>query len=568
MKKVLVIDDDSDILDLLEKILLNEGYEVFTEGSAESGLKSFELNSPDLIFTDIELPGISGLNFLKQIKKENPALPVIVITGTGTMHTAIDAAQFDAFEYVEKPLEVDIIKETAKRAIEAGEITDEDDIITAALLGKSLEDDIVGKSDAVKALFKRIGELIKTPLSSPILITGEIGTGKELIAKTIHSKSKDSVDSPFISIGCSALSEEELYVRLFGSETIKGKLEEVGSGTLYLGQSSKMSERIRSKLLSVIENREFSIENSEAIGFHGRIIASVTVNMDGDISSADRSDDELQYRLSANKLKVPSLRERKEDLPLIAIQEMLKSSKRSGKELQGITNEFIERLGEYNFPGNIRELKNIIGEAVIRSRSNLLRIGDLPESFAAKTQIEEILVKTGEKRDDEAIKDGSRGLMAIFFADMVGYTTLMQKDEIEARNLIELMRTTMKPIIEDFGGKVLQYVGDETLCTFSSAIMAVTAAVKLQKFLKESKLLEIRIGIHIGDVVVRGDEIYGDGVNVASRIEPLAAPGEICISQDVYNHLRNQSNLKAESMGALNLKNVQFEVQVYKVVIE
>ncbi len=342
----------------------------------------------------------------------------------------------------------------------------------------------------------------------------------------------------------------------------------MGSGTLYLGQSSKMSEHIRSKMLSVIENREFSIENSEAIGFHGRIIASVTVKMDGDISSSDRSDDELYYRLSANKLNVPALRERKEDLPLIAIQEMLKSSKRSGKELQGITNEFIERLSEYDFPGNIRELKNIIGEAVIRSRSNLLRIGDLPELFAAKTQGEGISAKTGQKKDNEAIKDGSRGLMAIFFADMVGYTTLMQKDEIEARNLIELMRTTMKPIIEDFGGKVLQYVGDETLCTFSSAIMAVTAAVKLQKFLKESKLLEIRIGIHIGDVVVKGDEIYGDGVNVASRIEPLAAPGEICISQDVYNHLRNQSNLRAESMGALNLKNVQFEVQVYKVIIE
>ena len=453
MKKVLVIDDDSDILDLLEKILLNEGYEVFTEGSAEAGLKSFELNSPDLIFTDIELPGISGLNFLKQIKKENPTLPVIVITGTGTMHTAIDAAQFDAFEYVEKPLEVDIIKETAKRAIEAGEIADEDDIITAALLGKALEDDIIGKSDSGKALFKRIGELIKTPLSSPILITGEIGTGKELIAETIHLKSKESVDSPFISIGCGALSEEELYALLFGSETIKGKLEEVGSGSLYLGQSSKMSERIRSKLLSVIENREFSIENSEAIGFHGRIIASVTVNMDGDISSSDRSDDELYYRLSANKLKVPSLRERKEDLPLIAIQEMLKSSKRSGKELQGITNEFIERLSEYDFPGNIRELKNIIGEAVIRSRSNLLRVSDLPESFAAETQGEGISVKTGQKKDDEAIKDGSRGLMAIFFADMVGYTTLMQKDEIEARNLIELMRTTMKPIVEDFGGE-------------------------------------------------------------------------------------------------------------------
>jgi len=568
LKKVLVIDDDSDILDLLEKILMNEGYEVFTEGSAEAGLKSFELNSPDLIFTDIELPGISGLNFLEKIKNENPALPVIVITGTGTMHTAIDAAQFDAFEYVEKPLEVDIIKETARRAIEASEITDEDDIITAALLGKALDDDIIGKSDAVGTLFRRIGELIKTPLSSPILITGEIGTGKELVAKTIHLKCKDSASSPFISIGCGALSEEELYTLLFGSGKIKGKLEEVGNGTLYLGESSKMSERIRSKMLSVIENREFSVESLETMIFHGRIIASVMVNIEGDTDSSDRSNDGLYYRLSANMLKVPALRERREDLPLIAIQEMLNSSKLSGKNLQGLTNEFIERLSEYDFPGNIRELKNIIGEAVIRSRSNLLRIGDLPESFRHKTQFEEDLVKTGQKKEDEAIKDGSRGLMAIFFADMVGYTTLMQKDEVEARNLIELMRTTMKPIIEDFGGKVFQYVGDETLCTFSSAIMAVTAAVKVQKFLNEKKLLEIRIGIHIGDVVVKDDEIYGDGVNVASRIEPLAAPGEICISQDVYNHLRNQSNLKAESMGALNLKNVQFEVQVYKVVIE
>ena len=354
------------------------------------------------------------------------------------------------YEYVEKPLEVDIIKETAKRAIEAGEIRDEDDIITAALLGTALQDDIIGKSDSVKALFRRIGELIKSPLASPILITGEIGTGKELIAKTIHSKSKESASSPFISVSCGALSEEELYTLLFGSGKIKGKLEEVGNGTLYLGESSKMSERIRSKMLSIMDNKEFRIDGSEAIEFHGRIIASLTVNMDGDIKLSDRSNDDLQYRLSANMLKVPALRERREDLPLIAIQEMLKSAERSGKKLRGISNEFIERLSEYDFPGNIRELKNIIGEAVIRSRSNLLTIGDLPESFAAETQGEGISVKTGKKKEDEAIKDGSRGLMAIFFADMVGYTTLMQKDEIEARNLIELMRTTMKPIIRGF----------------------------------------------------------------------------------------------------------------------
>ena len=146
-----------------------------------------------------------------------------------------------------------------------------------------MQDDIIGKSESVKALFRRIGELIKTPLTSPILITGEIGTGKELIAKTIHSKSKESASSPFISVSCGALSEEELYTLLFGSGKIKGKLEEVGNGTLYLGESSKMSERIRSKMLSIMDNKEFRIDGSESIEFHGRIIASLTVNMDVDI---------------------------------------------------------------------------------------------------------------------------------------------------------------------------------------------------------------------------------------------------------------------------------------------
>ncbi|MCH7887407.1 MAG: response regulator [Candidatus Marinimicrobia bacterium] len=567
MKKVLVIDDDSEILKLLEKILVSEGYKVFTEGSAEGGLKSFELNSPDLIFTDIELPGISGLNFLEQIKKENPDIPVIVITGTGGMHTAIDAAQFSAFEYVEKPLEMSVIKEIAQRALEAGEIKEDDDIITLSILGNAVHDDIIGKSDAIKGVFRRIGELIRTPLSSPILITGEIGTGKELIANTIHSKCNDSAKSPFISLNCGAFSDEELYALMFGSTSDMGELQAVGSGTLYIRESFRMSDRIRSKLLSVITNGEYRIDSSpDVIEFHGRIISSVTTKTDTDINSSSRAKDELHYLLNEHEINVPPLSERKEDIPLLAVQEMLRSSGRLGKKMHGISNQLIEQLSEYNFPGNVRELKNIIGESVIRSRSKILRVSDLPESFSSKTQGMSISGKVG-KKDEEVIYD-SRGLLAIFFADMVGYTALMQESESEARKLIKTMRASMKPIIEDFGGKILRYVADETLCTFSSAIMSVTAAVEVQKLLREQNLLKIRIGIHVGDVAVEGNEIYGDGVNVASRLEPLAAPGEICISQDVYNHVHNQANIKAESMGAQNLKNVKFEVQVYRVVIE
>lgn len=567
MKKVLVIDDDSEILDLLEKILVSEGYKVFTEGSAEEGLKSFELNSPDLIFTDIELPGISGLNFLEQIKKENPDIPVIVITGTGSMHTAINAAQFRAFEYVEKPLEVKIIKETAQRALEASEIDEDDDIITSSILGSAIHDDIIGKSDAIMGVFRRIGELIRTPLSSPILITGEIGTGKELIAKTIHSKCNDSANSPFISLSCGAFSDEELYAVLFGSTSDTGELQAVGSGTLYFRESLRMSERIRSKLLTVIDNRGFRIDShSDVIDFYGRIISSVTTGTDTDINSSSRTNDELHYRLNEHEINVPPLSERKEDISLIAVQEMLRSSGRLGKEMHGISNQLIEELSEYDFPGNVRELKNIIGESVIRSRSKILRVSDLPESFSIKTQAQGISRKVGKK--DEKARYDSRGLLAILFSDMVGYTALMQESESEARKLIKTMRASMKPIIEDFGGKILRYIADETLCTFGSAIMSVTAAVEVQKLLKEQNLFKIRVGIHIGDVAVEGNEIYGDGVNVASRLESLAAPGEICISQDVYNHIHNQANIKAESMGARKLKNVKFEVQVYKVVIE
>jgi len=362
LKKILVIDDDSEILAILNKILLSEGYEVFTEGSAEAGLKTFETISPDLIFTDIELPGISGLKFLEQIKKEHPDIPVIVITGTGTMHTAIDAAQFRAFEYVEKPLEVDVIKEIAQRALEAAEIKEDDDIITSTVLGSAVHDDIIGKSDAIKGVFIRIGELIRTPLSSPILITGEIGTGKELIAKTIHSKCNDSAKSPFISVSCGAFSDEELYALLFGSTSDMGELQAVGSGTLYIRESFRLSERIRSKLFSVIDNREFGTDSSpDVIKFHGRIISSVTTKTDTEINSSSRTNDELHYRLNEHELNIPPLSERKEDLPLLAIQEMLRSSRRLGKEMHGISKQLIEQLSEYDFPGNVRELKNIIG---------------------------------------------------------------------------------------------------------------------------------------------------------------------------------------------------------------
>jgi len=259
-----------------------------------------------------------------------------------------------------------------------------------------------------------------------------------------------------------------------------------------------------------------------------------------------------------------------DNLPLLALQEMLRSSDRLEKEFDGISNKFIEKLGEYDFPGNLSELKNIIGESVIRSRSKTLGVSDLSDTFSSKSQYNK---KSGtpeiQKEKFAEIGLNSRGLVAIFFADMVGYTSLMQENEAVARELIEIMRSEMKRIIENYDGKNLTYVGDdETLCTFGSAIMAVTAAIEMQKILKEKDLFKIWIGIHIGDVVVKENEIYGDGVNVASRLEPLAAPGEICISQDVYKNIHNQVDRITESMGVKNLKNVQSDMHVYKVVIE
>jgi len=238
--RVLVIDDDPSIREVLVLLLTEQGYEVLTAENAEEGLNSLKNDSPNFIFSDVVMPGKSGLSMLKELDEANSKVPVIIMTGTGSMRTAIEAAQFQAFEYIEKPFDVDQIISVAKKASEVSRVKKASDTIDSDIAQHSDSHEIIGKSVVIKEIFKQIGMVLRTPMSSPVLLLGEIGVGKGLIARVIHN-SGSTKDGLFITLNCSAVREELFESELFGidakgnngkNENKIGKIELAGGGLL------------------------------------------------------------------------------------------------------------------------------------------------------------------------------------------------------------------------------------------------------------------------------------------------------------------------------------------------
>lgn len=371
MGNILVVDDEKGQRDILKKILANQGYEVLTSPNAADGLRLFKENEIDVVLTDLKMPGMDGLEFLKGIIKEGPHATVVIMTAHGTINSAVEAMKLGAFDYLTKPFEMDEMLIVIKKAVERTNLHKENTLLREQLEERFSIDGIIGKSGVMQDVFKILKKVCES--NSTVLIYGESGTGKELIAKAIHYNSRRT-DKPFMAINCAAIPETLLESELFGYERgaftgagarKTGLFEAAGSGTLFLDEIAEFSTSLQAKLLRVIQEREIRrLGGNENIKVDVRIIAATNKRLEDEIK-AGRFRADLFYRLNIIALKLPPLRDRKEDIPELAEYFVKKCSNAGGRKVTGISREAMNLLINYTWPGNVRQLESAIERAIL-----------------------------------------------------------------------------------------------------------------------------------------------------------------------------------------------------------
>jgi two-component system nitrogen regulation response regulator NtrX len=365
---LLVVDDERNIRTSLEGILRDEGYRVSSVGSAEEALDRIKQAPPDLVLLDIFLPGMDGIVALEEMKRLQPDLPVVVISGHGTIETAVKATKLGAYDFIEKPLSLDRVVLSVRHALDQSRLEKENVQLRQGLQKKY---EIVGKSAAIKEIQQMICSV--APTRGRVLIRGESGTGKELVARAIHRQSTRQ-DRPFVEVNCAAIPEDLIESELFGHEKgsftgamakRRGKFELADGGTIFLDEVADMSMRTQAKVLRVLEEERFErVGGSEPIEVDVRVIAASNKDLEQEIK-AGRFREDLYFRLNVFPIFVPPLRERKEDIAELAEHFVREFCQEYGRREKRIGKDALELLQEYPWPGNVRELKNLIERLVI-----------------------------------------------------------------------------------------------------------------------------------------------------------------------------------------------------------
>ena len=380
-KTVLVVDDEPSILKALKGILEDEGYETLLADSGEKALEIAGERPVDLVLLDIWLPGIDGVEVLKEIKAAHPDLPVIMMSGHGTIETAVNSTRLGAYDFIEKPLSLDKIVLSARHALDQHRLRREN-ISLRKKIGESIE--ILGTSPTIISLKEQISRA--APSNGWVLITGENGTGKELIARNIHFLSPRR-EGPFVEVNCAAIPEELIESELFGHEKgsftgavsqRRGKFELAHGGTIFLDEIGDMSLKTQAKVLRVLEGQPFErVGGSRPLKIDLRVIAATNKDLTERIATGLFRED-LYYRLNVIPFAVPSLRERREDITLLATHFLRLFTLQTAQKDKVLTAGAIDRLNLYHWPGNIRELKNIMERIVIMVPDEVIEEGSIP----------------------------------------------------------------------------------------------------------------------------------------------------------------------------------------------
>jgi two-component system nitrogen regulation response regulator NtrX len=396
---VLIVDDEPTILQSLSGLLTDEGFEVITADNGYEALKIIDAEAPDMVLLDIWMPGIDGIETLKEIKKSNANLPVIIITGHGNVETAVKATKLGAYDLIEKPLNIDKVIVAINNALNFRRLEEENRYLRKKTIQKH---SISGSSIPVQALNKQIAAV--APTESWVLIKGENGTGKELVARTIHQLSPRA-EAPMIDVNCAAIPETLIESELFGHEKgaisgssskKRGKFELANTGTLFLDEIGDMSLVTQAKILRVLDEKKFQrVGGGRVLSTDVRVIAASNKDLEAEIDRGSFRED-LYFRLNVVPIEVPPLRDRAEDIPVLVDIFLAEAATGNREKRKTIASDAMDILTTYNWPGNVRELKNLIERLAIMVQQDTIKTADLPANLSdPQTAVEELFAIDG-----------------------------------------------------------------------------------------------------------------------------------------------------------------------------
>ena len=388
----MLVDDDKNTANGLRKILLQDGYDTSCTYTGKEASNLIETEHFDIVITDMKLPDISGFSIIEKVKKKDIDIAVVMITAFSSIQTAIDAMKKGADDYLTKPVNIEELELILKKIWEKRLLIIQNKELKQKLNDKYNFSGIIGNTPEIQLIFKTITEI--APTAATVLIYGDTGTGKELIANAIHYSS-DRKDKPFVALHCASLSEGVLESELFGHEKgaftgaisqRRGRFELANGGSLFLDEVGEMNSHVQIKLLRVLETGKFErVGGEKTFESDVRIIAATNRDLEKEIKEG-RFREDLYYRLNVINLKLPLLRERKEDIGLLIDNFLVKYSKKNKKDIKGITPQSAKLLDNYDWPGNIRELENAIERAVVMARNEYIEPNDLPSNINVNTK--------------------------------------------------------------------------------------------------------------------------------------------------------------------------------------
>jgi DNA-binding NtrC family response regulator len=445
MSTILIIDDDESFGESLEIYLSELDYKIIRATDGRTGISLLETEHPDLVITDLKMPGSDGIEVLKKSKEVDESIPVVMITAYDDMETTIKAMQYGAYDYIEKSLELERIKAIVKRALESKSLSDRLVIsISQDTQEFNLENSLIGKTPVMKDIVKNIGKIANNKVN--VLIQGESGTGKELITKIIHYTGPTR-NQPFIAVNCTALSENLLESELFGHvkgsftgaiKEKKGKFELAGEGTIFLDEISEISPNLQVKLLRVLQEREFERVGGETtIPLKARVVAASNRVLEHLVADGSFRED-LYYRLKVFTIDVPPLRERRDDIPGLVVHFLKKINKELHKNVWKIPYDVMEFLQRHDWVGNVRELENTLLQAVVLAKGDVL-------------EKEYILVKDARSQKNGDVDYTTMSLAELEKRHIKLVLDAVNWDKLQASKILGIAKTTLYNKIENYG---------------------------------------------------------------------------------------------------------------------
>src|SRR5436190_5559204 len=475
MDKLLLIDDEADVQYSFRRIFDSPEIEIATASSGEEGLKLIPKFKPDLVMMDVRMGGMGGLETLRRLRQTDAKLPVIIMTAYGTTQTAIEAMKLGAYDYVLKPFDVPKLKALVANALEASRAMKNVVSYQPLLESEDYDVGIIGRTDGMQNVFKLIGQLATSDATA--LITGESGTGKELIARAIYHHSHRS-DKPFLAINCAAIPENLLESELFGHEKGAftgasnqrvGKFEQCNGGTLFLDEIGDMTPATQTKILRVLQNGTFErVGGNAPIKVDVRIIAATNKPLEQAVAEKQFRED-LFYRLNVVRLRVPPLRERRADIPLLVEYFLQKFAQKNKQPIKAVTDEALRSLEAYDWPGNVRELENVMHRALVVSKGDAILSADLPleVSKQSRTEVRETApavegasgatigsdtASIARALFDMARRDPKLKIIPFLEREMVIHALKETNgNQVQAAKILGITRATLRKRIDKFG---------------------------------------------------------------------------------------------------------------------